>query len=68
MLREVDRARRVAGLGSSFPILGYDELTAAQVVKRLGELTPAELRKVRDHERRDAARSTVLEAVDAALG
>ena len=68
VLREVDRARRVAGLGSSFPILGYDELTAAQVVKRLGELTPAELRKVRDHERRDAARSTVLEAVDAALG
>ncbi len=67
VLREVDRARRVAGLGSSFPILGYDELTAVQVVKRLGGLTPAELRIVRDRERRDAARSTVLDAVEAAL-
>ena len=35
ILREVDRARRAAGLGSSFPIAGYDDLTAAQVAERL---------------------------------
>jgi polyhydroxyalkanoate synthesis regulator phasin len=68
VLREVDRARRAAGLGASFPILGYDELTTAQVTQRLGELTPAELRTVRDHERRNAGRAPVLAAVEEALG
>jgi len=67
VLREDDRARRAAGLGASFPILGYDELTVAQVNARLGELTPAELRTVRDHERRNAGRDLVLEAVEQAL-
>src|SRR5687768_8732834 len=51
--REVDRARRATGLGASFPISGFDELTAAQVQTRLDDLTPAELRKVRDYERRN---------------
>ena len=46
--REVDRARRAAGVGPAFPILGYDDLTAAQVIERLGDLGAAELRKVRD--------------------
>jgi len=32
MLREVDRARRAAGLGSSFPITAYDDLAAGQVI------------------------------------
>lgn len=68
VLREVDRARRAAGLGTAFPILGYDELTATQVNTRLKELTPAELRKVRDHERAGAERKTVLRAIDKALG
>jgi len=67
VLREVDRARRVAGIGASFPISGYDDLTAAQVTGRLGELTPAELRKVRDYERRNANRKSVLAAVDQKL-
>ena len=35
VMREVDRARRAAGLGSSFPITGYDELTAAKVIDHL---------------------------------
>jgi len=67
-LREVDRARRVAGLGSSFPITGYDDLTAAQVTDRLGGLAKPELRKVRDHERRNANRKSVLSAVEKKLG
>ena len=33
MRREVDRARRAAGLGPTFPIAGYDDLTAAQVTR-----------------------------------
>src|SRR3954465_9680929 len=58
--REVDRARRVTGLGPSFPISGYESLSAAQVQARLDDLSPAELRKVRDYERRNANRKTVL--------
>ena len=67
VLREVDRARRVAGVGPSFPILGYDDLTAAQVNERLGDLGPAELRKVRDYEKRNANRKSVLAAVEQKL-
>jgi polyhydroxyalkanoate synthesis regulator phasin len=67
VLREVDRARRAAGVGPAFPILGYDDLTAAQVTDRLGDLTPAELRKVRDYEKRNANRKSVLAAVEQKL-
>src|SRR5215217_599601 len=38
VVREVDRVRRAAGIGSGFPISGYDELTAAQVGDRIGDL------------------------------
>jgi polyhydroxyalkanoate synthesis regulator phasin len=67
VLREVDRARRAAGVGPAFPILGYDDLTASQVTDRLGDLTPAELRKVRDYEKRNANRKSVLAAVEQKL-
>ena len=64
VMREV---RRVTG-EDEFPIADYDELTAAQIVARLGELEPAQLRRVRDYERRNANRKTVLSAVDQKLG
>ena len=67
VMREVDRARRAAGLGGSFPITGYDDLTAAKVADRLEGLSPAELRAVRDHERRNANRKSVLTAIERRL-
>ena len=67
LLAQADRARRVAGVGPSFPITGYDDLTAAQIQSRLDTLTPAELRKVRDYERRRGNRKSVLEAIEAKL-
>jgi polyhydroxyalkanoate synthesis regulator phasin len=67
VLRQVDRARRAVGIGS-FPILGYDDLSAAQVTDRLSDLTPAQLRKVRDHEKRNANRKSVLQAIERKLG
>ena len=67
LLREVDRVRRSAGLGSTFPIAGYDDLTAAQVVARLAELSDPDLRRVREHERRNANRKSVLAAVEKRL-
>ena len=66
-LAQADRVRRTAGVGPSFPILAYDDLTAAQVQGRLDGLTPAELRKVRDYERRNANRKSVLDAVEGKL-
>jgi polyhydroxyalkanoate synthesis regulator phasin len=67
VLREVDRARRRVGVGSSFPITLYDELTAAQIQTRLKDLTPAQLRKVRDYETRNDARKSVLGAIEKKL-
>ena len=67
VLAQADRARRAAGVGPSFPVLGYDDLTAAQVQSRLSDLTPAELRKVRDYERRNANRKTVLSSIEEKL-
>ena len=62
-------ARRATGLGGApFPIQGYETLTAAQVQSRLGDLTPADLRAVRDYERRNANRKTVLAAIESRLG
>ena len=66
-LAQVDRLRRTAGVGPSFPITGYDDLTASQIQGRLGTLTPAELRKVRDHERRTGKRKTVLQSIESKL-
>ena len=63
----VDTARRATGLGPAFPIAGYEDLTAAQVAERLDGLSVAELRQVRDHERRNANRKTVLSAVERRL-
>ena len=68
IVREVDRARRVAGIGSGFPISGYDDLTAAEVGDRLGDLSAPELRKVRDYERRNANRKSVLQNIERKLG
>jgi hypothetical protein len=68
VLREVDRARRNVGVGPSFPISLYDELNASQIQQRLGDLTRAQIRKVRDHERRNANRKSVLGAIEKKLG
>jgi polyhydroxyalkanoate synthesis regulator phasin len=67
LLVQADRARRVAGVGPSFPITSYDDLTAAQIQSRLSTLTPAELRKVRDYERRRGNRKSVLDAIESKL-
>ena len=56
--------RAVGAGGQTFPISGYDDLTAAQVIDRLGELTAADLRRVADYERKNANRKSVLAAID----
>lgn len=52
---------------SNLPIAGYDDLSAAAVQERLADLTPAELRRLRDYERRHANRKTVLDPIERKL-
>lgn len=68
LVRGADRARRTIGVGPTFPILGYDDLTVAQVQSRLPHLSDPELRAVRDYERRHGNRKSLLGAIEKALG
>jgi polyhydroxyalkanoate synthesis regulator phasin len=67
IVRGADRARRSVAPRPSLPVSGYDDLTAAQVDERLEGLKPAELRRIRDYERRHLNRKSVLAAVEKAL-
>jgi polyhydroxyalkanoate synthesis regulator phasin len=67
IVRGADRARRAAGVGPSFPILGYDDLNASQVQTRIKELKKPELRKVLTYERKHANRKTVVSALEKSL-
>jgi polyhydroxyalkanoate synthesis regulator phasin len=65
-LAGADRVRRVARV-PGFPITAYDQLSIRQIDRRLQELSPAQLRKVRDYERRNKARKGVLRSLDRKL-
>jgi hypothetical protein len=67
IVRGADRARRAAGVGSSFPISGYPDLNVSQVQARLKELSKPELRKVLTYERNHANRKSVVGAIQKAL-
>jgi hypothetical protein len=66
--RQTNDLLGLSGPGGARPgIAGYDDLNAKQVQERLGDLTPAKLRQVRDYERANANRKTVLAAIDRRL-
>jgi polyhydroxyalkanoate synthesis regulator phasin len=67
LARGAGRARRKVAGESSFPIIDYDDLTAGQAQRRLQSLSPPELRRVRDYERRHANRKSVLAAIEKLL-
>jgi polyhydroxyalkanoate synthesis regulator phasin len=67
IVRGADRARRAAGVGSSFPISGYSELNVSQVQARLKELSKPELRKVLTYERKHANRKSVVGTIEKSL-
>jgi polyhydroxyalkanoate synthesis regulator phasin len=62
-LARVDRVRRTARV-PGFPITAYDELTVPQIDRRLQDLTRAQLRKVRDYERRNKERKGLMRSLD----
>ncbi len=48
----------------SFPIEGYDELNVDEISEQLDDLSEEELRRVRDYERRNKDRDTLLEQLE----
>lgn len=65
-LAGADRVRRAARV-PGFPITAYDQLTVRQIERRLQELSPAQLRKVREYERSNKARKGLLSSLDRKL-
>jgi hypothetical protein len=57
------------GFAAPPPFLGYDDMTAEQVVKLIssGALTEAQLRALHDYEAAGAARKTVLDKLERAI-
>jgi hypothetical protein len=52
---------------ATFPIAGYDEMNVKEIGERLEGLTAAEIRTVREHEKRNKNRETLIEQFDRKL-
>jgi hypothetical protein len=48
----------------TFPIEGYDEMNVAEISERLDGLSTDELKRVRDYEKRNKNRDTLIEQID----
>ncbi len=59
---------RLAELSPEPPLPDYEELKAKQVVERLDQLDPEQLRAMQRWEREHKARKTVLEALSERIG
>jgi ClpP class serine protease len=53
--------------GGGFPIPNYDELNVAEIAERLGGLTAAQIREIREYEKRNKNRETLIEQLDRKL-
>jgi polyhydroxyalkanoate synthesis regulator phasin len=65
-LASADRVRRRARV-PGFPITAYDQLNIRQIDRRLQDLSREQLRKVRDYERRNKGRKSLLQQLDRKL-
>jgi hypothetical protein len=53
--------------GGGFPIANYDELNVGEIAERIDGLTAAEIREVREYEKRNKNRETLIEQLDRKL-
>ena len=60
-------AAREASDAATFPIPGYDSMTVEEIEEKLGPLTDEQVRRLRDHERQNQNRKTLIERYDAKL-
>jgi hypothetical protein len=61
------RLRLVESEGAGFPIAGYDELNVKEIGDRLDGMSAAEIRTVREYEKRNKDRETLIEQFDRKL-
>ena len=59
--------RLVESEGVGFPIAGYDELNVKEIGDRLDAMTAAEIRTVREYEKRNKNRETLIDQFDRKL-
>ncbi len=52
---------------AAFPIAGYDELNVKEIADRLDSFSAAEIRTIREYEKRDKNRETLIGQVDRKL-
>jgi uncharacterized protein YukE len=68
VLRQTEKATRKAELEvavfSALKTANYDELSVAEISKRLDGLSTEELRKVREYEKKNKNRETLIEQID----
>jgi hypothetical protein len=55
------------GVNGGFPIPGYDELNVGEIVGQIDGLTAAQIREVREYEKRNKNRETLIEQLDRRL-
>ena len=60
-------AAREASDAATFPIPGYDGMSVEEIEERLGPLTDDQVGRLRDHERRNQNRKTLIDRYDARL-
>ncbi|CAA9383223.1 MAG: hypothetical protein AVDCRST_MAG01-01-93 [uncultured Rubrobacteraceae bacterium] len=60
-------ATREAADAATFPIPGYDEMTVEEIEGRLGRLTDQQVRRLRDYERENQNRKTLIERYESRL-
>ena len=60
-------AAREASDAATFPIPGYDSMSVEEIEERLGPLTDEQVGRLRDHERQNQNRKTLIERYDARL-
>ncbi|MDQ3791393.1 MAG: hypothetical protein M3341_01885 [Actinomycetota bacterium] len=56
-----------SGVSGGFPIASYDELNVGEIAQRIDGLTAAEIREVREYEKRNKNRETLVEQLDRKL-
>ena len=59
--------RLVESAGAGFPIAGYDALNVREIGDRLDGMTAAEIRTIRQYEKRNKNRETLIEQFDRKL-
>lgn len=52
---------------ATFPIAGYDELNVGEISKQLDALTAAQIREIREYEKRNKNRETLIDQFDRKL-